>query len=156
MKLSAATARRLAVAGWSEDRSVEVDPVIQEWAADRYPVNQLAVDFLRSFGFLELRYPHARDPTSSDGCHFDAIRATNNVSPETVRWWSERVRSPLVPIGEASTAHVTLVMATDGAVYGGYDHYLWKIGIHGEDAIEALCSRREPLLLPEPDEPPPG
>lgn len=156
MTLSAATARRLAGAGWSEDRSVEVDSVIQEWAADRYPVNQMAVDFLRSFGFLELRYAHARNPRSSDGCHFDAIRATNNVFPVTVRWWSERIHAPLVPIGEAFTTHVTLVMATDGAVYGGYDDYLWKIGADGEDAIEALCSGREPLLLPEPGEQPLG
>lgn len=152
MAFSTKTRERLLRAGWADDRVVDVEPVVRALTAMGYEVGDAGVGFLRSYGSLEVFYPHRRDPTSPDGCHFDAVTAARNIPPATVQWFGERVGSALVPIGEADSGHMTLMMAKDGVVYGGYDPYMWKVGANGDDAIEALCTGRDLEELPEPDE----
>lgn len=40
-----------------------------------------------------------------------------------------------------------MCMAPSGAVYGGYDKVLLKLGVTGDDTLEALCTGREYLQI---------
>lgn len=140
MSFSDRTLRVLTSAGWNPERVVEIDKQVRALEKDGYTVADAVRRFLSSFGLLRLEYAHYQDPTRPDHAHFDAAKAAANIFPEKVTNWSEIVGEELCPIGEAFSDHMTLAMGGRGAVYGGYEGTIVRVGSTEEEAIEALCS----------------
>lgn len=138
------TVRYLRAAGWDSNRRLDTAPVIAAMTREGYTVFPVVNDFLATFGNLSLSYPHYRNPTLTDRCHFDAALAAQNVFTEHVSYWSDRIGAPLCPVGEAFNDHMTVLMAQNGAVYGGFEETLVKLGNSGYEALNTLCEGGEP------------
>jgi hypothetical protein len=145
--ISASTVQRLKSAGWTRDRAIDVKWMEAALRGEGYVVFDSVAKFLTAFGELRIAYQNYRDATVPDGCHFDAARAAEHVFREQVSYWSTLTDKELCPIGEAFNEHMTVVMAKDGSVYAGYDDHLVQLGRTGTEAIEALCTGREPIPL---------
>ncbi len=137
----------LRAAGWEPGRRLDVRSFVEVLAGDGYAVFPPVEEFVAAFGNLTISFPHYRDPTIIDHCHFDVAQAVRNVFPENVSYWSDRVGDPLCPIGEAFSNHMTLLIADDGAMYGGFEETLVKLGDNGDEALNNLCGGREPEFL---------
>lgn len=142
----------LRAAYWSPGRKVDLEPFAKAYAAAGYAPPPKALEFLQEFGGLVLYYPHHRNPSSEDRCNFCA-----DLACEWVRSWMHEyeahVGDMLVPIGQAFSMHMVLVMATDGAVYAFYGDLFCKIGSSGVDAIESLCTGRAHVCSELDEEP---
>lgn len=96
---------------------------------------------MRELMGLRLVYAHARVADAEDDCFIDALTAAAGVFPDWARLYEERTGElRFVPVGEASRGYLTLYMSETGRVYGGYDHFLCRLGDTGAAALEALCN----------------
>lgn len=148
-EFSRETLELLQQAGWSEERIVDIGEYEKNLKSEGYLIHAVIVDFLKRFGGLRLVYPHHRVPQHNDEFIIDPSVAAADIYPEKVTEdYSERVGMPLCVIGEAFSRHMTVMMASDGKVYAGYDDTLILVGNSGVDAIEAFCRGGEmPELL---------
>jgi hypothetical protein len=140
----ARTQRCLHSAGWSETYQTDVSSLAKALESLGIPAFPALMTFMEHFGGLRLTYPHYRDPTVVDHCHFDAISAADGVFPDRLKSWEARIGAPLAPIGEAFHDHMTLLMTPAGGVYAGMDDVLCLIARSGEAAVGALCEGKEP------------
>lgn len=143
--LGAAAAEQLGAAGWRPGRAVPLEPLLAPLIEEGYEIPPVLREFLSCYGRLEFAYRNPYDPQSTDTCGIDPVLATNMIYPIRVRQWGERVGAELVPFGEAS--RLSLVMAADGRVWGGFDEILVGIGDSPEDALNALCESRPRLKV---------
>ena len=139
----------LTKAGWSPDRIVPVSPFISASAAAGYELHAAAARFLERFGGLVVRFDYEKKLWSGSVVlhrmfHFDVGKAIRESAESTAeyRLW---IGKPVCVIGDSNMGNSLLLMDVNGCVYAGSDEYLCVIGESGEDAIEALCTRRKPL-----------
>lgn len=135
-------------AGWSPQRALDPAPFIETLRRHAFHVSKPALDFLSCFGGLTLRYPHHAVPTHEDGCHFHVESACEHACIELIQEYESAVGQPMSVIGEAYHEHMTMTMAESGAVYGGFEDTLVRIGFSGVEALNVLCSGREPESVP--------
>lgn len=138
------TLRCLQSAGWTGTYRMDASAIAKSLRDLGITVFPAWMAFVERFGGLRLTYPHFRDPTISDHCHFDAVAAANGIFPDRLKAWELRLGLPLGPIGEAFHDHMTLVMTPSGDVYAGMDDVLCRIARSGEEAVDALCEGKEP------------
>ena len=144
-RFSATTTECLTNAGWRPGRHTPVPVDTEaELAADGHELLASAHAFLTEFGGLTVIHPHFRVVDTLDNFVIDPLLAASGTDPAWVRDYERRTReSALTPIGEASRGYLIMCMGPAGAVYGGYDDVLLKLGTSGDDALEALCTGRE-------------
>ena len=136
----------LSQAGWSEERSIDTGKYEQAITAAGLPFHLTVVEFVREFGGLKVEFPVlVRDDSKWDANRgrkewflIDPIKAIADCSVEWFKYYSERAGKPLCPIGQAHCGHAILLMAEDGAIYGGYDEEFWEEGESGIEALENL------------------
>jgi SUKH-3 immunity protein len=141
------TRRCLETAGWRSDERRDVSSAVKALTALGVEVSPAVRAFLEQFGGLRLTYPHFRDSTRIDYCHFDAGAAIDSVFPDNLRAWEKRIGMCLSPIGEAFQGYATLLMSTDGKVYAAIDDSVFRVAESGAEAVENLCEGREPEPL---------
>ena len=138
--------RCLLAAGWQQGRSACLPAGAgDELRADGLALLPAARAFLAEFGGLTVTYPHARVPGSQDKFVIDPLLALRGRDPGWAREYARRCGEPaLTPVGEAARGYLIMCMGPGGHVYGGYDGTLVLLGTSGDDAIEGLCTGREP------------
>jgi hypothetical protein len=138
-------------AGWYEGRECEqFDEYKRILNQEEFELSDTIEQFLKSFGGLLVKHPHAKVHDVIDYFHCDVVKAINGSDPNWVSAdYSERVGEPLCIIGEAFRRNMVLSMSPTGKVYAGVDDFLICVGASGEDAIEALCTGRELEKVPE-------
>jgi hypothetical protein len=133
-------------AGWCPNRRVRIDNHIRMLKADGYKVFPTIRDFLEQFGNLEIHYEFELESgdkeTIQDIIHFDASYAASAVYPERIAEYMRFLGLPLCVIGECNSRHTTLLMDSQGKVYGGQDDLIIFCGETGEQAIENLISMK--------------
>ena len=143
----------LQVAGWSPGRQIDTDPFEALNRECGFYVCDSAIEFLREFGGLTLRFPHFRDPENEDWCHFHAASAAGHAIPQAIEEYETVVGERLTVIGEARSNHFTLCMSGRGCVFGGFEDVLVKFGDTGREAINTVCEGRETTRIPVPEIP---
>ncbi|HEY2264460.1 MAG TPA: SUKH-3 domain-containing protein [Streptosporangiaceae bacterium] len=138
------TTRCLLKAGWHPGRNAFLPEEIEAGLrADGHVLLPSARAFLAEFSGLTIIHPHARTHTS-DRLVISALLAAEGRDAGWVREYERRSgESALTPVGEAARGYLIMCMGADGHVYGGYDDFLLRLGISGDDAIEGLCTGRE-------------
>jgi hypothetical protein len=141
----------LQCAGWYEGRECEqLDEYKRILKQEEFELSDTLEQFLKSFGGLLVKHPHAKVPDVTDYVHFDVIKAINGSDPNWVSAdYSVRTGEDLCIIGEGFRRNTILSMSPTGKVYSGADDFLTYVGASGEEAIEALCTGRELEQVPE-------
>jgi hypothetical protein len=124
--------------GWFANRSFDISEFKDIALNDSY-FWSLAVDsFMREFGGLYITYERT---SGDDVIHFDLKKAIDEIDRSWIEDYALKIKSKqLCVIGQAYSDHLTLIMDSNGKVYGGFDEELFFIGNSGEEAIEAICS----------------
>jgi hypothetical protein len=139
---TASTLHLLKNAGWFEQHQIDTREYEAALKAEGYPVHNVVVAFLRSFGGLKVSHPRFRQIHELDEFHFDPIITAHRTFVENHEVDGKAVKASLCVVGECSMGNLTLLMASDGRVFAANDFYLGYVGSSGEDAIEAMCSGR--------------
>ena len=134
--------------GWFPNRSLDTITLLESLIAAGFIVNEPAVDFLKEFGELCIKYPHAKVTDMDDEMHFDPWVVSTHITPAAVNAYAKVLGRQLSPIGEAARGYLTLMMDDEGKVYASYDDFFALVGSSGADAIEALCSGRDLEIIP--------
>jgi SUKH-3 immunity protein len=138
-RFSAMTAEYLTGAGWRPGRTGPMPPETEaELRTDGHELLPSARAFLEEFGDLTVVHPHFRVACSLDSFVIDPLLAARGRDPAGCAITSAAPKSALTPIGEASRGYPIICMGAGGAVYGGYDDVLLRLGASGDDTLEAL------------------
>jgi len=133
--------------GWFDGRHVAVEPALSAWRANGHVPTPAASEFVAEFDGLSFKYPRRPLVGGEDNCLLDAVAAVEGVFSSVVREYEVRVGEILCPVGKAASAHIVLMVAKSGRVYGGYDQFLALYGIDGRDAIVNIFDRTKPIKL---------
>jgi len=138
-------------AGWYDGRKCEqLDEYKRILNQKEFEVSDTIEQFLKHFGGLFIKYPHAKVRDACDDFHFDIIKAINGGDPNWVSGdYSARTGEELCIIGEAYRRDMVLCMSPTGKVYSGADDFLMFVGTSGEETIESLCTGRKLEQIPE-------
>ena len=148
---SARTRECLARAGWTPGYvAVELDAYVAALEAEGYEVHEAARAFLRSFGGLLIRFPHARVEGYMDSVSTRADVAASRTFTETAEGWGGVVGARVCLVGEVYGGYMGLAMDPAGRVFAGEGLLVLQLGDSGADAIEGLCTVREPVVIQDP------
>lgn len=141
----------LTQAGWSPSRECEHFQYYRQLlTAHHFQLSEVQAKFLKNFGGLLIKHPHAVKFDLIDNFHFEVEQALQGGDPDWVKEdYSERVGESLCVIGEAFRRGMVLCMSPTGKVYAGTDDWLVYVGASGEEAIEALGAGRKLIPVPE-------
>ncbi|MBT1711949.1 SUKH-3 domain-containing protein [Fulvivirgaceae bacterium PWU5] len=134
--------------GWFEGRQINTS-AFQEMALNEgYFWFDKADQLLTEFGNLKILFNTTVGVDET--AHFDAIKAMRDIDP---KWIKEsyflRIDSKrLCPIGQAYSNHMTLMVDTEGDIYGGYDDFLCLVGRDVQEALTAICANKKFPELP--------
>jgi hypothetical protein len=131
----------LHIAGWSEEYQYDTTEDERLLKAEGYPVFPVVLEFLKRFGGIRFRYPNHIN-YGSEFASFGAAVAVASTLSERVQLDEEELGAPLCLIGICYSGNMWVMMDKDGYVYTDYGNCLFLLGTSGEDAIEALCTRR--------------
>lgn len=139
--LSPCALKCLAAAGWVPERRIETSIMGSTLSAlmgeiDRHP----ALDFLSKFGNLVLTVPTVEG--KQDHCSFHAVAAAQDFPVGHFAEYKRRTGKKLVIVGKTGEGIITLLMADDGAVYGGMSEtpdWLFLVGRSPQEALNVLC-----------------
>lgn len=140
--LSDETVAVLRRAGWRPGRAVDASAYAVAYRKSGYPDLPAAIRFLRGFGGLSLVFPNAHDRSLTNDCHFDAERAAM-IGPEWFEHYAEYLGEEVVPIGQAYSEHMDLLMTSSGRIYSCSESLLCLLGVDGTSALNLLCEGRK-------------
>jgi hypothetical protein len=128
-------------AGWSEEYrhdTTEDERLLKE---EGYPIFPVILEFLKRFGGIHFRYPH-RVNYGTEFASFGAVAAVASTFFENVQIDVEELGVPLCLVGICYSGNMWVMMDEEGYVYTDYGSEMFLLGTSGEDAIEALCTKR--------------
>ena len=147
-EMSKQTAECLNRAGWDRDRRIDSAEYEALLTAAGFTVLDAAVEFLKEFGGLYIKYPHAKVVGLEDNMHFDLSIVVKEIQPIKVDAYSKVIGKQLCPIGKAARGYLILMMDEAGQVYASYDDFFTRLGTSGLAAIDALCTGKELEAIP--------
>jgi hypothetical protein len=142
-RISEVTAEALQAAGWDPVRKIDVTKYEKALEVEGYPRVPAALDFLGSFGGLEIVHPNPRAKGSMKRIVLDPERAIAQFDFGWAREYMDRLGQSLSAIGTAASGYLLLLMNEDGAVYAGFDDLLYFVGRDALEALDNLCCGRE-------------
>ena len=131
--------------GWYPDRQVDLTADLEEWETSGYSVSDAVRSWMGQCSGLEFEYPRHSTVGGMYSCFVSGALSSRRIYRARVAEYEERIGETLCPIGQSASGHLTLLMDSTGAVYGGYDHYLNKIADNGYRALLTI-RKREPLI----------
>lgn len=151
-ELSKQTAECLNRSGWDRSRVMDTSGFEASLRAAGFNVLDAAMSFLKEYGGLRIRYPHAKVIGLEDEMHLDPSIAATHIQPVAVEAYSKILGKELCPVGEAARGYLVLLMDEEGQVYAAYDDFLARVGASGLGAIEVLCSGQDLETIPTPSD----
>ncbi|MFH5805540.1 SUKH-3 domain-containing protein [Alienimonas sp. DA493] len=141
-ELSDETVVVLRRAGWHPGRAVDVSVYVADYKKVGYSDFEAAIHFLSEFGGLRLMFPNSHDLSLNTDCNFDVERAAM-LGPEWFEHYAEHLGEEVVPIGQAHSNHMDLLMTSSGRVYACTEALLCYLGVDGMSALNLLCEGRK-------------
>ncbi|QDA60227.1 SUKH-3 domain-containing protein [Hymenobacter jejuensis] len=126
-------------AGWYQGRSTDISQYQEVIEREGLPWNRAVHGFLSEFGGLLLHF--VRHDGSLTSAHFHALRALGSDDA----FWVPEKYAPRLPqhqlcvVGQAYNNQLLLFMDETGAMYGGFEDFLYLIAATGAEAIQAIC-----------------
>ncbi|WP_334073564.1 MULTISPECIES: SUKH-3 domain-containing protein [Paenibacillus] len=145
--ISIKTKEMLHQAGWSPDTSIDITPTVKFLEAMGYEVFDAVLETLSLFGGREIKFAH---PDGSwETFHFSPEVAVGDYyEKEDFEEFEERVKEPLIVVGEAYRGHFILLISKSGKVFGKNGASLYKFGDSIYEALDTLCLFRKPEEVP--------
>lgn len=136
-------AKYLSDLGWCPNRHVDPSLYLSSLSGDGYEQFPQISEFLANFGGLDGLMPTFRKEGEYERIHFNPTEAVGNVYREKVSTYESRVGEQLAVVGEAYNGHLSLLLSSNGRLFGAYDDYLCLLGNNVIEGIATLFERRE-------------
>ncbi|WP_458121864.1 SUKH-3 domain-containing protein [Paenibacillus sp. Z6-24] len=141
--LSDETRDILLQAGWNPNNKVELTETIKFLEEMGYQIFDPVVDTLRLFGGVEYKFKHPDG--SLETFHFNPEEVVGDYyEKEDFEEFEERVKEPLIIIGEAYRGNLIMFISKSGKVFGKNGYSLFKFGDDIYEALDTLCLFRKP------------
>jgi hypothetical protein len=134
-------------AGWSPERRVETGDMTRALASEGYAVSPLLEGFLAEYGNLLVLFPR-RFAGRPDTVNLNASRAASGIYKEAVDEYGHRIGKAVVPVGTVYSDHMTMLLADDGSVYGGFDDTLVFFGKSPAEGLETILTEADTEPVP--------
>ena len=89
--------------GWYPNRALDATTFVEALNATGFVVHEAAADFLKEYGGLYIKYPHAKIANMEDEMHFDPFIVIRHITPDTVNAYAKVLDKKLCPIWRSSS-----------------------------------------------------
>lgn len=127
-------------AGWFDGREVAIQDQIAAIRAGGFEVWAGLESILAAYCFLVIR-----DSVGSRSLWIEPARAVAAIDPEWIFDYERVLGVRLAPVGGYS--HMTVMVGSDAAIYGGFDREFGRLGGSIEDAVDQLLCAASPVRL---------
>lgn len=134
--------------GKVNERKMDIDLCCKKIEEEGYSVFVAFYDFIKKYGGLYGFHSAYKDTTINEAFFIDPERASNRIFIERVNDYIERAGYNMIPVGECSNGHITLLYGENNVIYGGLDDYLWKYGDNLSSSIDILINGKEAVEIP--------
>jgi hypothetical protein len=124
-------------AGWVPGRHVATADAKNALSAAGYEPFEALTDLLAEFSPLTFR-----SDDSQRSVWIDGLRSATDADPDWAQEYGRLAGSLLAPIGRYS--HMTIYVAQDGTLYGGFDREFGRLGADVKEALNGLLNQ-DPL-----------
>jgi hypothetical protein len=135
-------------AGWHEGRQVSLDEFIVKLLQEGYELFPTAKEFLKEFGYLEVRYPFSPQYNCEPFSIFPHHIFLEKTEPQ-LQAYERAAGVPLCAIGCSYEGHGLLMIGTNGLLYGGFGEYFWQESGEGLSALIAMIRNEPPIWKTE-------
>lgn len=143
------TEKILRASGWTPDRNIDSRHMEEVLRTEGYELSPPLLKLIRSFGELRVRFSRRRPPGAEDYLDLDPVAAVGGIYRERVMEdYEPRTGAQLVPIGEAFSGHMVLLVDQRGRVFGAYDDVLMHWGDSFDGALRKIFSDEQGEIVP--------
>ena len=120
--------------GWSENREVSIDKILDYYGKVKYVCNEMQLNFLKSFSNLGIIFDNPRaiyyPRLKSMPVKFilDPLYAAESNFRMRIRDYELHFKKSIIPIAEVPIENMTVLLAEDGIFYGGFDESVIEFG----------------------------
>lgn len=130
--------------GWSPERRVNIDPVLEQLKSRSITPNQFAIEFISIFNELVITFPR-RTANGTHSYNFNAISSLEEYHNDIRDFDEKQILSKLCPVGVSEDKMVVLLIAETGKVYASVDTSLEFVANTYQEALIKL-NRNEPFM----------
>lgn len=133
--------------GWTKERKVDTTKYATFFEKHKQPVSEIVLEFLSSFGDLEIRMPLKKKPIYDYWFKFDVYQSADNILTERLHFYEKDwFRDRLCTIGVKVSSEI-LLMTPNGALFSVFDSWVFKFGDSWQEAIENICTQNTPKQI---------
>lgn len=113
--------------GWELGRRVEISDIKKMYDENGYKWNNLQIDFVSEYAYLELTYQHPvwkQDVT----LNMNPIIAQKSIDMDVVEEYEAYFGQMFLVVGEIERENMTIFIDASGELYGAYDDCVIKWG----------------------------
>lgn len=146
------TQKRLLDAGWSEEREIDVDEVIDTLKSRGFLLSDKNIYFLKKYGLLEFKFENRNNLFNDMVCkNFNPLKAVGkNLYKESLNYLEDEYDidsiNTVIPIGENDNGNMLILCTEDNVFYGYTDGCLVKYGNTIEEMLECIIGEN---ILPK-------
>ena len=126
-------------AGWETDRRVEISAIRSLYDESGYTYNQLQIDFISEYAYLNLVYLHPLWKRDVELC-MNPIVAQKSVDMNVVRRYESYFNQTFLVVGEIERENMTVFIDDIGELYGAYDDCVIKWGDNFQKMLNNLIN----------------
>ena len=134
--------------GWSDTRTVDINEYIKYFKDTNQVVKPFVLEFLKSFGGLEIKRPNPKFQAISNTFLIDPIEGSYSMDSKRREYYENWLNKSLCIVGFDDNS--TLLIAPDEEVYTTFDDTVLRIGSSIQDAtIQNFCHHRPSKMIPK-------
>lgn len=146
------TLDRLKQAGWTNERSVNIESIEKKFKEKNIDMPQKIRAFLHQYGMLEIKFKRKMQSIDIDEViEFNPIKAIgNNLDSEYFRdiFDGYDIDDVVYPIGIANRGNLLMLMTESGMFYRYTDGFLCKDGDNIEEMLDCVVGEcKEPIYF---------
>ncbi|MED4534003.1 SUKH-3 domain-containing protein [Metabacillus fastidiosus] len=142
-KLSGKTINILEELGWNQNSKVDLTETVRFLETMGYQIFNPVIEVLSIFGGVKYKFKHPNG--SLETFHFSPEEAVGDYyEKEDFEEFEQRVKEPLVVVGEAYRGNLIMFVSKSGKVFGKNGYSLYKFGDNIFEALHTLCLFRKP------------
>jgi hypothetical protein len=130
--------KKLVDSGWYEGRKIDISEMESSLAKDGYVIPNIAKDFLKEFGLLEISFANPRNSKYTNTIMVDPRKV--GVYKSVIDAYSRHCNKMMVPVADLPKHCMTICISEDGEFFGGYDDWLLRLGDSFYEALFNLIS----------------
>ncbi|MDE9435287.1 SUKH-3 domain-containing protein [Xenorhabdus bovienii] len=115
---------------------------------EKFNIFSLYLEFITNYGGIkEYHSEYKNNEAKPEKFHTDPIEASKLIPMDWIEEYEDRTSCKLIPFGECCNGYITLILGSDGKIYGAFDNSLFQYGNDILSGLDVLINGKNVLEI---------